>query len=36
MARMLEAVKNLYKGSDVINRQICLFSVCGILGLIIG
>lgn len=36
MARMLEAVKNLYKGSDVINRQICLFSVCGILGLIFG
>lgn len=34
VARLLEGVKNLYKGKDAINRQICLFSICGIIGLV--
>lgn len=34
VARLLEGVKKLYKGKDAINRQICLFSICGIIGLV--
>ncbi len=34
MARLLEGIKTLYTGKDAINRQICLFSVCGIMGLV--
>ena len=34
MARLIEGIKILYSGKDWINRQICLFSVCGILGII--
>ena len=33
MARLLEGIKKLYTGKDTLNKQICLFSVCGILGL---
>lgn len=34
MARLIEGIKVLYSGKDWLNRQICLFSVCGILGII--
>lgn len=36
MAKMFEALKLIYSGKDIINRQICLFSVCGTAGLING
>lgn len=34
MARLLEGIKTLYSGKDYVNRQICLFSICGIIGLV--
>lgn len=36
MAKMFEALNILYTGKDAINRQICLFSICGIIGLLNG
>lgn len=36
MAKMREALEYLYKGQNAISRQICLFSICGLVGLING
>ena len=36
MAKMREALGYLYKGQNAISRQICLFSICGLAGLING
>lgn len=36
MAKMREALNYLYKGQNALQRQICLFSLCGIAGLING
>lgn len=36
MANMLDAINILYTQKDAINRQICLFSICGIIGLLNG
>ncbi len=36
MANMLNAIKILYTKKDSINRQVCLFSMCGMIGLING
>lgn len=36
MAKMREALACLYKGENALQRQICLFSICGIAGLING
>ena len=36
MANMREALKYLYTGQNALQRQICLFSICGIAGLING
>ena len=36
MSRMLNAVKILFSGKGVLDKQLCLFSVCGLFGLIAG
>ncbi len=36
MAKMREALACLYKGENALPRQICLFSICGVAGLING
>ena len=36
MARMLSAIKILFSGKGFLDKQLCLFSICGMLGLITG
>lgn len=36
MSRMLNAVKILFSGKEILDKQLCLFSVCGLFGLIAG
>ena len=36
MARMLNAMKILFNSKDFLDKQLCLFSICGTLGLVTG
>ena len=36
MSRMLSAVRILFSGKEFLDKQLCLFSVCGLLGLMTG
>lgn len=36
MSKMLEGIKTIYSGNNVLNKHIQLFSLCGIIGIMAG